>query len=239
LLRYAGSYSGREWSILHGPVQFYMAGYGDGGKRAAYLVAHGVEYAVLPSGVRPALAHPASGSPAEWVHVASAGGFDLLRLPWPAAIAWHLPADAGDGVTVPDASFRDIESAYVRDVTVGRLAALSRGGEAGRAGVRYPDGETIVVEVADLDGRRYLVVSENWDRTWTATVNGRRAVVERFGANQIGVDLTGVTGHATVVLRHSWPAMQVIGLLLTLASFPAALGLWGAITRKRKKGAPR
>lgn len=230
-MRYAGSYSGWEWSILNGPARFYLGDYGTPAMRAAYLMAHGVEFLVVRSGARPAIADPASGTPLSWRQIDAAGGFDLLQAPWSPAMAWHLDREKRAGFTVPDSTFRDTESAYVRDVIVGRLAVAAMRDPTARTAVEYPDGERIVVNMHGLDGNRYLVINENWGSAWQATVNGETRSVERFGANQIGIDLAGVAGDATVVLRHSWPATQVAGLALTLASLPVAVLLWAAFNR--------
>lgn len=227
-VRYAGSYSGREWSILTGPTQFSMEGNGDPVKRAAYLVALGVEYAVVPAGSRPPIADPASGEPVKWEHIASADGFDLLRTPWTPASAWHLATADRAELFLPDLAFRSSESAYIRDTIVGRLAAASMSSDIGRGEVQYPGGDAIIVTLSGLDGRRYLVVNENWDRTWAATANGQLLPIERIGAHQIGVDLAGLTGEATIVLRHTWPVTQIMGLLITIGSLVVASGLWMA-----------
>jgi hypothetical protein len=105
--------------------------------------------------------------------------------------------------------------------------------------VQYPDGESIVVTATGLDGYRYLVVNESWGKSWTATINGEPYPIERFGANQIGIDLSGVTGDATVRLRHSWPLEQLVGLYVSLMALPVALCvslLWHrAQTRRRRR----
>jgi hypothetical protein len=231
-VRYAASYSGWEWSILNGPARFYLGDHGTPAMRTAYLVAHGIEYLVVRSGTRPEIADPASGTPLSWQLSDAAGGFDLLHAPWSPAMAWHLGREERAGLTVPDSTFRDTESAYVRDVIAERLAVAAMRDPATRATVEYPDGEQIVVNAHGLNGSRYLVVNENWGNAWRATVNGETRSVERFGANQIGIDLAGVAGDAAVVLRHSWPATQVAGLALTLASLPIAVLLCAAVHQR-------
>jgi hypothetical protein len=232
-LRFAGSYSGREWSILHGPLQFFLAGHGDGERLASYLVAHGVEYLLVPAGSRPEIIDRRSGEPAAWEQVDSTSGFDLLRTPWPVPLAWVTSRDERNGLTVPNERFRDVPSAYVRDTITRELAGRALAADAVRAEVTYPSGTSLVITTSGLDGSRYLVVNENWDRTWRATVDGKPLPVERFGANQIGVDLQGVTGEATIDLRHGWPRQARIGLWLTLAAIPVALVLAGWMHRRR------
>ncbi|MGH2583376.1 MAG: hypothetical protein ACRDJE_00510 [Dehalococcoidia bacterium] len=224
-IRFGGSYSGREWSILNGPLQFYLAGSGDARIRADYLVAHAVTHLLVPAGERPAIVDPGTGEAAEWRLAGSADGYDLIETPWTPPLAWHLPAGESDGLTVPDESFRDAGSAYLRDETVRRFAARSLSTDAGAATVEYPGRGSILVRATGLDGRRYLVVNENWDTTWQATSDGRRLPVERFGPNQIGVDLTGQTGEATILLEHHRPGTVTVGLLISLLALPAALAL--------------
>jgi hypothetical protein len=237
--RFVGSYSGRDWSIVGGPSQFYMGDMGTPPMRTAYLAATGTEYVIVRSGVRPEIVDPATGSTATWRFVDTAGGFDLLQTPWPPALAWHMPLEDRDGLIVPDADFRDVGSAYVRDVVVERLAEMTTRDQSAGAVVQYPDGESIVVTATGLDGYRYLVVNENWGKSWAATINGNPLPIERFGANQIGTDLSGITGDATVVLRHSWPLAQEVGLYVSLLSLPVALVLGvllhRAQTRRRRR----
>src|SRR5581483_3166529 len=152
-----------------------------------------------------------------------------LRAPWEAPLAWHLPTAERDGLTAPDAAFRDVASAYARDVTTERFAARALAPDASRAEVTYPSGETIEVRATGLDGHRFLVVNENWDSAWRAAADGRPLHTERFGPNLIGVDLTGVSGDATVYLTHQWPAAQLVGLLLSLVALPAGLLLAGRV----------
>ncbi|MGD9889828.1 MAG: hypothetical protein AB7N70_25985 [Dehalococcoidia bacterium] len=229
--RYAASYSGRDWSIVSGPAQFYLGEYGTPSMRSAYLLALGAEYLVVPSGTRPDIVDPATGTAAEWRLVDTTGGYDLLQTPWQPAMAWHIHGGDRDRFTVPDAGFRDVRSAYLRDVAVERLAGVAARDVSAQADVQYPDGETIVVTATSLNGSRYLVINENWGSSWTAHVNGEPRPVERFGANQIGVDLAGVTGDATVRLHHSWPVAQLAGLFLSLLSLPVAVVLGIAVHR--------
>lgn len=211
-IQFAGSYSGREWSILHGPLEFFMSGNGSEENRRAYLLAHAIQ-------------------PPD-------GGGERAAPP-----AWHLPRRGREGLTVPDLRFRDVESSYIRDQLVGRYATASVSSEAIPAAVRYRSGTTIEVDASRLDGDRYLVVNENWDRTWRATAGGRELPVERFGPNHIGVDLAGLHGEVTVRLAHSWPREAGVGLALSLAALPVgaaaayATGRWQRRTRARMEGA--
>jgi hypothetical protein len=237
--RFAGSYSGRDWSIVSEPARFYLGEYGTPALRSAFLLAAGAEYVVVRSGDRPRIVDPATGTAAEWRLIDSAGGLDLLQTPWPAEMAWHFQLDDEAGLTVPDASFRDVESAYVRDVVVERLARASARDTSVQASVEYPDGETILVNTTGLDGHRFLVVNENWGSKWSANVNGQSRPVKRFGANQIGVDLSGIVGDATVHLRHTWPVSQVAGLFISLMSLPIAVALGSALRRFDSRGRRR
>ena len=226
--------------MLHGPLLYFIAGNGSARNRTAYLVAHGVGTVVVPAGARPEIATPGDhGEPATWQVIGGGDGYEVLRPPWRAPLAWHLPAHARADLTVPDERFRDVATSYVRDETVNRFATLAIGEAAREAAVRYPDGTTILVEARGLDGSRYLVVNENWDTTWRATLDGPPLSVERFGPNQIGVDLTGVTADASITLRHAWPRSAGVGLGLSLLAAPTGIALAIAGTRRharRKRG---
>jgi hypothetical protein len=147
-----------------------------------------------------------------------------------------LPAGERGGLTAPDAAYRDVASAYVRDVVAERFAARSLAPDTPRVVVGFPDGETIVVRAEGLDGSRYLVVNENWDTAWRATAAGRHLPVERFGLNQIGVDLSGVTGDVTVRLGHRHRREAVLGLALSLIAVPLGGILALAFARKQGRG---
>jgi hypothetical protein len=235
-LRFAGSYSGREWSILHGPLQFFLAGNGTAENRAAYLVALGVEYVLVRHGERPPLVHPLTGEPLDWQVAWSSGDADLLRPPWPVTPAWLLPAARRHGLTAPDLPFRDVADAYVRDVITRRVAALALAPDTPPAEISYPDGETIVVQVEGLDGDSYLVVDENWDTAWRAETGSRRLHVERLGLNQLGVDLTGMTGGATIRLTHHHRREAQIGLMVSLLALPlGAIFALATVRRARRE----
>ncbi|MFN8559360.1 MAG: hypothetical protein U0531_19150 [Dehalococcoidia bacterium] len=137
---YAASYSGRDWSILAGPLALFMEGFGAADTRAAYLTAMAVDLAVVPPGVRPPLATPGAGVEAAWIEVARLDGADVLRLPWRAPLAFTAPAGAADGLEVPDAAFTTIEEAYVRD----ELTRATPPSPSARRGVAGPHGRAPV-----------------------------------------------------------------------------------------------
>jgi hypothetical protein len=223
-VRFAGSYSGREWSLLHGPLEYFLTGHGSARNRAAYLVVHGVSTLVLPADVRPAIVDPRDGeTPLEWRFVAGAGGYDVLAPPWPVSSAWLLPAAVRDALTVPDRRFRDVASSYIRDEYVARLAKAALENAVPPFSVTYPDGGSITVDLAGLEPGWYLMISENWDRYWQATAGDRRLAVERVGPNLIGVDTSGLSGDLAVQLTHRRPPAVPAGLVLSLLSLAAAV----------------
>ena len=230
---YAGSYSGREWSIIAGPLAMFMEGFGTPETRAAYLTAMAVELAVVPPGSRPALADPRTGEPAAWEEVARLGDADVLRLPWRAPYAFTMPRGAEAELEVPDARFTTVEESYVRDELTRRWAALALGPQAGPVRARAPSGTTLDFELRELPPGRALFVGENWDTAWRAEAGGRRLPVRRAGPNFILVDLAeaprGVRGDVHLRLTHGIPRAWWLGgltVLLTLAAAGLALG-WG------------
>lgn len=235
-LRFAGSYSGREWSILHGPLEFYLAGNGTPRERSAYLVAAGVRFVALPAGERPALGDLAQpGDAPSWSLLGSGEGYDLLRLSVTSPDAWTLPSAQRDGLTAPNARFRDVASSYLRGEAVARFAAASFGPESRAASVRYPDATSLRIDVAGLGGDRYLVVNESWDRAWRAESDGRPLPLARFGPNLIGVDLAGLRGDATVRLVHRWRAAELYGIVLSLVALP--LGVVSSVALRSRQAA--
>jgi hypothetical protein len=222
----AGSYSGREWSLLHGPLEYFLAGHGSARNRAAYLLAHAVGVLVVPSGLRPAIVDPRDGdTPTSWHTVASDDGLDVIAPPWRAAAAWALPASLRREVAVPDLRFRDVEGSYIRDDHVARLAAAAARGTDTPIRVRYPSGGAIAIEITSLETGRFLVVSENWDRHWQATAVGRRLTVERVGPNLLGVDVGDLSGAVVVNLTHTQPGSAPAGLAVSLVSLVVGAAL--------------
>jgi hypothetical protein len=230
---YTGSYSGREWSILGGPLAAYMSGFGAPETRGAFLTAMAVDLAVVPAGARPLILDPAAWQPAEWQVVAELGDVDVLRLPWRAPYAVVVPRGADAGLGVPDLTFRTVEDSFIRDELTRRWAALVRGPAATPALVRVRPGGAIDFELRDLPPERMLLVSENWDRSWHAEAGGTELPVRRAGPNLLAIDLTGVPSpvHGDVHLRlaHERPREWGLGLLAVLLTVPiaaAAIG-WG------------
>lgn len=237
-LRFAGSYSGREWSILHGPLEFYLAGNGAPRERSAYLIAAGVQFVAVPAGVWPELGDLARAADAPtWQAIGNAEGYDLFRLSFTSPAAWTLPRARRDGLTAPNARFRDVASSYLRDQAVERFAVAAQAEESRPAVVRYPGPASIEVDLAALDGDRYLVVNESWDNAWRARMDGQPLPLARFGPNLIGVDLAGVQGDATVRLFHHWRAVERVGLLLSLLSTPFSGLLSLGLSRRRRSDA--
>jgi hypothetical protein len=81
---------------------------------------------------------------------------------------------------------------------------------------------SVVVEARAGDA---LVVPQNWDTVWTATVRGRELPVERIGPNFLAARLDGVAGPVTVEVRHgpypTWTAafvMMGLGLLTAIVA---------------------
>lgn len=234
---YTDSYSGREWSILAGPLAMYMDGFGAPETRSAYLTAMAVDLAVVPPGHRPALADPRTREPTAWEEVALLSDADVLRLPWRAPYAFAVPQGAEAGLEVPDLPFTTVAESYVRDELTRRYAGLALGPSANPARVRAPSGTTLDVELRELPPGQVLLVSENWDSAWRAEAGGRRLPVRRAGPNLIAVDLAdaprGVRGDVHVRLTHGLPRAWWLGgltVLLTLAGAPLVLR-WGPAGR--------
>jgi hypothetical protein len=230
---YTGSYSGREWSILAGPLEMFLGGFGAPETGAAYLTALAVDLAVVPAGVRPPLVDPRTGEAAAWQVVARLNGVDVLRLPWSAPYAFTVPAGAVDGLDVPDLPFASVADSYVRDVLVRRFAALAAGSDAVPARVRARSGTTIDIALRELPPGRVLLVSETWDTSWHAEAGGRQLPVRRVGPNLLLVDLAeappGVRGDVYLRLAHGLPRSWWLGGLTALGTLAAAAGAlrWG------------
>jgi hypothetical protein len=234
---YTGSYSGREWSILGGPLAAYMAGFGAPETRGAFLTAMAVDLVVVPAGERPVILDPATWQPAEWQVMAELGDADVLRLPWRAPYAVTVPRGADAGLEVPDLRFLSVEESFVRDELTRRWSALVRGPSATPALARVRPGGAVDFELRQLPPGRELLVSENWDRSWRAEAGRRRLPVRRAGPNLIAVDLTdapsALAGDVHVRLTHEVPREWVLGILALLLTVPvtaAAIG-WGPALR--------
>ncbi len=227
---YTGSYSGREWSILAGPLQMFMEGLGAPETRAAYLTAMAVELAVVPSGQRPVLIDPRTGWPVEWEIAAHLDGIDVLRLPWRAPYAFAVPRGAEQGLSVPDRRFASVADAYVRDELTRRYAALALGPRARPAAAWAPSGTTIDIDLRESPPDHVLLISENWDTSWRAEAGNHRLPVYRAGPNLIAVDLTGAPrgpeGDVHVHMTHGVPRAWWLGGAVTLLALTAAVLAW-------------
>lgn len=222
---YTGSYSGREWSILSGPLALFLNGFGGPETGAAYLVAMAVDLVVVPSGRRPPLADPRTGEPTAWSVAARLDGVDLLRPPWRAPAAFTVPRGAEAGMDVPDYPFNTVEQAYVRDELTRRYAALALGPSAVPARVRAPSATAIDVEVRDAAPGGTLLISTNWDRDWHAEAGTRSLPVRRGGPNLVAIDLAdaprGPGGDVHVRLHHHVPAAWWAGAGVAVATLGA------------------
>lgn len=224
---YTSSYSGREWSILAGPLRMFMDGYGAAGTRAAYLTAMAVGLAVVPPGARPPLIDPRTGEPAAWQEVVRLDGADVLRPPWRAPYAFTVPRGGDAGLEVPDLPFTAVEDSYVRDELTRRWAALALGPSATAVRARARSGTMVDFALRAVPEGRVLLVSENWDTAWRAEAGDRRLPVRRAGPNLLAVDLdtapVGAGGDVHVRLVHDLPRAWRLGGLVTLLTLPAAL----------------
>jgi hypothetical protein len=242
-LRLAGSYSGREWSIVHGPLQAFLGGFGSARERTTYLVAAGVGAVVLPAGMRPSILDLATDEPARWIVAGGDRGWELLLPPWTAPLAWQFPRDEHAALTAPDLPFRDVADSYVRDRAVEHYA---------RAALRSPDAAVVTYRGGGLTVRttvtaedRLLLVNENWDRAVRATVDGAPAAVERVGPNLTGVDMTGHSGDVIIVLTHARPRTYGVGLALSVLALVAGIALsllprrWHRVMMRSGAGAGR
>lgn len=229
-----GNYAARDRSILHWPLQIYMRGEGSAIDRTAYLIAHQIEFALVPAGVRPAIDSLSGDSGSEaWRSVWSGDGYELLRAPWDAPAAWTVAGGRPAGLTPPDEAFHILESAYRRDRAVEEFARATLAGTP--ASVRRERGGAIIrVQLEGTGDARYVVVHENWDRGWRAAVDGEEIAVERFGPNLIGIALAGVSGDVTIHMERTWPPPDRAGLLVSILSLPSSIALASWSERRRR-----
>jgi hypothetical protein len=208
----------------------FMEGLGTPETRAAYLTAMGVEFAAVPTGLRPPITDPRTGAPAEWEVAVRLDGVDVLRLPWTAPYAAVVPNQMAAGIVAPDLPFTNVEQSYIRDEVTRRWAALLTGADAipATATALGPDRLTFVIPSA---ARGTLLVSENWDTTWTATAGHQRLPIHRAGPNLLAIDLNGATpgadGRFGITLVHGTPPAWRWGALVMLLTMPlTALAVW-------------
>lgn len=225
-----GNYAARDRSLLYSPLQLYLSGWGTAVDRTAYLVAHQIAFLLVPDGVRPEIvALSGEDGEATWRPVWSGDGYELLRAPWPTPGVWTFAGARRTDLTPPDAAFRDVESAYLRDRAVEAYARAALAGTP--AAVRFDQrGTTMEIALTSESGGQYLAVNQNWDRGWRASLNGRRLAVERFGPHMIGIDLSGTAGDRTIRLERVWPFVDRAALLMSALAVPVASLLawwWG------------
>jgi len=132
------------------------------------------------------------------------GAVDLRPLP-------QIQAELGN----PYANLR--AAAYVERRTAA-MAALDRPGPAGRVESADLPGSGRIVVNARRDS--LLVVSQDWERGWHATVDGKSVPVLRTDGLVIG--LTVPRGHHVVRIAFTPPGLR-LGALVTLLAMLALL----------------
>lgn len=160
----------------------------------------------------------------------------IFKTPWT-----PVGAFVTDAATLPDLSFPTSITALpsehaVLDPLVRRYNALAYSDGSRPVSVEYPSPTRLRVPLASLSPGQYLVVSENWDRSWHAhSSDGAVLPVHRYGPNFIGVDVSQLSGDMVIELEHGVSADWKAGILLTLMSLPVSLAVATVEWRSRRK----
>jgi hypothetical protein len=237
----------RQWTVAAPALSAALGAWGPGApattgdfsRAERYLRMYGVRYLELRRS-EPAHAAFVDGPLKGKLRILSEvpGGW-VAEVPWEPVGAFAAPAAELRKATVPDLEFLTYEEMAIRDRMVDAYNALKHSPAATPAEVTWHSPTRLTVEVQARPGDA-LVVPQNWDTVWKATV-GRKAPerlpVERVGPNFFAVRLDGLEGPLTVEVEHgpypTWIAsFGLIGLGLVIAA--AAFVLDGRRTRRQR-----
>ena len=150
----------------------------------------------------------------------------VYQMPWVPVYAFLTEAVDLPEIEVAIEQYQTPDEREKRNEQVAIYSEFAYSTAATPVGVSYPSPTRMTVEVSDLIAGQYLVVAENWDRTWKAeTADGKGLSLERYGPNYILVDVSDLDGNVTVELHHEMSNDWKLGIALTMLSIPAAGGL--------------
>jgi hypothetical protein len=126
----------------------------------------------------------------------------------------------------PSTRYKNQDERKLRDDLTHAYAEVAYSKNATPVDVEYPSATTMQVRLRGLPPGKYLVISENWDRSWRArTSDGQELSVHRYGPNYIEVDLSQLHGYLVIELHHDMSWDWKLGIALSLLSLPVAAGL--------------
>lgn len=220
-----------DWSLLARPLQEgVIVGDPDWRTTEEYLRAIAVSYLLVSDNTAAGRQlHPggeAAGSYQEILRVEAYPPVSLYEVPWVPVEAFVSDAEELPALHLPRTTYKTDEERAMRDELTRKYNEFAYSTDARPVSVAYPSATTMEIRLDDLPPDQYLVISENWDRSWRAqTQDGRSLRVERYGPNYIGVDLSPVEGDVVVRLTHGMSWDWKLGIALTLMSLPLAGGL--------------
>jgi hypothetical protein len=240
-IRAAGShFPVGEWSILAQALDNGVNSGGEFDTIEEYLKAMAVSHVVLPVW-SPLVADLGEGGAhsGQLIEAERLSDSVIYRTPWEPVNAF-----VADAKTLPDLRFpRDVSTdpaqRHAVDSLVRRYSALAYSDAARPVAVEYPSPTTMQVRVESMPPGQYLVISENWDRSWHARSEGGKALrVDRYGPNFIGVDVSELSGNVVISLGHNTSADWKWGMALAAISLPVgiAAGAWEWVARRSRTG---
>ena len=226
-----------EWSILKVAMDDGMLSGVGFDATEEYLKAMGVSHIVLPY-FKPLEKNlsPQGDLAGRLVEVQRLPSAIIYKTPWTPVTAFLTDAQSLPDLRFPnDITARPSEHA-VLDPLVRTYNALAYSNASRPVAVGYPSPTKLEVRLESLPQGQFLVISENWDRSWHArTGDGTGLSVRRYGPNFIGVDVSHLTGEVVITLDHGASSDWKIGMFIALAAIPMSLSLAAAELLYRRR----
>jgi hypothetical protein len=192
---------------------------------AAYLKPFGVSYLFLPRSLPLAdMLSPGAPFHGDLTLVDEQPDFLVYRVPWEPIQAFTTPVSNRDQMLFPDIRYDTDEQHELRDQLVKTFDQIMYSPHSKSVQLGYPSQTEIEARIEGLAPDRYLVISESYDGSWHATVNGEPAKVERIGPHFIGLDISPFSGDLEIRLVHTMHWTWKVGIALTMLSVLVSTG---------------